>query len=142
MKNTRNTILMIVGLIVGFVIGYFLINFLFYSPTEFDKQLMKVAEEINKKCPIMFDSETRLDSVMSIPRHQLEYNYTRINSLKSDIDIDQLQEQIRTLLINSIKTRDDKNILSKNNVTVSCSFKDKEGVFLFKIVIKPEDYTE
>ncbi len=141
-KNMRNIILMIVGLITGFIIGYLIVNHVLTSPTDFDKQLMNMANEINKLCPVMIDSETILDNVMSIPRNQLVYNYTLVNSLKANIDIDQLNEQRRSLLINSIKTRDDKKIFRKNNVTLSCNFKDKEGVFLFKIVIGPKDYTE
>ena len=87
-KNIRNMILTIVASIAGFAIGYLIVNSLFTSPSGFDKQLMKAAEEINNVCPIMVDSGTRLDNAISIPGNKLAYNYTLVNLLKADIDID------------------------------------------------------
>jgi hypothetical protein len=140
--NVIGIILTIVGCIAGFVIGYVIVNSLLSSPSGFDKQLANAANEINKICPIMVDSDTRLDNAISMPGKQFLYNYTLVNHKKSDIDITQLQENMRPLLINSIKTNDEMEIFKKNNVTLTYNYKDKEGVFLFKIVIGPEDYTE
>jgi hypothetical protein len=141
-KNVLSTILVIVGSVTGFVIGYVIVNSLFTSPSGFDKQLVNAANEINKICPLMVDSQTRLDNAMSMPGKQFVYNYTLVNSLKADIDISQLQEKMRPLAINSIKTNDTMDILKKNDVTFIYNYKDKEGVFLFKIVIGPEDYAD
>ena len=90
----------------------------------------------------MVDSGTRLDNAISIPGNKLAYNYTLVNLLKADIDIDQLQEQMRPLLVNSVKTHDDLKIFRNNNVTLVYNHKDKDGVFLFKITVTPADYTE
>jgi hypothetical protein len=139
-KNVISAMLVIAGSVAGFVIGYVIVNSLFTSPSGFDKQLVNAANEINKICPIMVDSQTRLDNAMSMPGKQFVYNYTLVNSLKADIDISQLQEHMRPLLINSIKTNDKMDTFKNNNVTLSYNYKDKEGVFLFKIVIGPEDY--
>jgi hypothetical protein len=141
-KNVLSTILVIVGSVTGFVIGYVIVNSLFTSPSGFDKQLVNAANEINKICPLMVDSQTRLDNAMSMPGKQFVYNYTLVNSLKADIDISQLQEKMRPLAINSIKTNDTMDILKKNDVTFIYNYKDTEGVFLFKIVIGPEDYAD
>ncbi len=41
---------------------------------------------INKKCPQMIDSETRLDSIHLRSNHTLSYYYTLVHVIKQNVD--------------------------------------------------------
>ncbi len=63
-----------IGLAVGMTI-FFTIKSLLFTSLTIDKKNMMIASEINKTCPIMVDSETRLDNLIAQPENILAYNY-------------------------------------------------------------------
>ena len=52
-----------------------LLKLMFAKPT-LDASLMKMSSEINKHCPMMIDSITRLDNSVVLAGKYLAYNYT------------------------------------------------------------------
>jgi len=131
------------GIIVGviaFLAAYFLVQqFLFKAPN-LDKIMMKTASEINEACPIMIDSETRLDNTIVLPSNVFQYNYTLINMYKEDIDIDMLKTYIEPNIINFVRTNPDMKFQRDNKVTINYYYKDKDGNYLFTITITPLQY--
>lgn len=77
----------IVGLAFGLIVAI-LVQQYFFKPPSFDKQMMQVASELNKTCPIMVDAETQLDNAVALPEKTFQYNYTLINMYKDSIDIE------------------------------------------------------
>jgi len=133
----------LIGTIVGaiaFIIAYFLFQQLFFNPPKLDKALMKVASEINESCPIMLDSETRLDNSIALPPKILQYNYTLINMEKEEIDIISLINYLEPNITNNIRTSPDMKFLRDNKVTFNYYYKDKNWNYLFTITVKPEQY--
>jgi len=112
---------------------------LFRKPA-FDKALMETASEINKSCPIMIDNATRLDNAIALPDNVFQYNYTLVNMTKDSININELKGYIEPTIINFVKTNPDMQTIRDNKVTVNYYYKDKVGVYLFTISVKPEQY--
>jgi len=140
-KKNSNT--SIIGMIVGglIVIGaIFISQYLPKKLSSFEKEMVQVASEINSACPIMIDSETRLDNTIAIPPKTFQYNYTLINIEKDEIETSELKKYMEPVLINLVKTNPDMEYQRSNKVTVNYYYKDKDGNHLFTVIVKPEDY--
>lgn len=137
-KGTR--ISQIVGAIVG-VIVMVLVQQLFFKTPGFDEKLMQTASEINKNCPFMVDSETRLDNAIAMPDNCFEYNYTLVNLDRDSIDAKAFARYMTPVLANHIKTNPDMKAFRDHQLTLNYTYKDKNGVFITKITITPEMYT-
>jgi hypothetical protein len=112
---------------------------LFRKPS-FDKAMMEYASEINKHCPIMIDNVTRLENAIALPDNIFQYNYTIINSVKDSINVEGLKNYLEPSIVNFVKTNPDMKIVRDNKTTISYYYKDKNGVYLFTISVKPEQY--
>ncbi len=121
-----------------FMIGYFAVGFL-EKPT-YNKAMMEIASEMNKSCPIMIDNATRLDNSIVLPDNVFQYNYTLVNMTKDSIMIDDLKNYLEPTIINFVKTNPDMKKMRDFKTTVNYYYKDKTGVYLFTISVKPEQY--
>jgi hypothetical protein len=101
---------------------------------------MGVASEINKTCPFMVDENTRLDNTMSTSKSDFQYNYTLINHNKEEVNVTELESFLKQQLINNIKTSPDMKFFRDNNITMGYNYKDKNGSYFLKLLIRPEDY--
>lgn len=108
--------------------------------SSFDKQLKIAADEINKTCPMMIDSDTQLDKVENFPGKIFQYTYTLINSTKADYDSIQFDSLMKSYVIENIKTNPDLQIFRDNNVTIINNYKDKTGMLIERIIVIPEQY--
>jgi len=106
----------------------------------FDKNLMEIASELNKTCPLMVDSLTRLDNAVALPDRVFQYNYSLISGSKEYIDTEGLKAFLSPRIANDVKTNPGMKFVRDNKVTVNYSYKDLNGEFLFLITVKPEDY--
>lgn len=130
-----------IGIIVGLAVMVSIQQFVFKpSNTTLDKAMMQYAGEINKSCPVMIDSETRLDNVMAIPVNVFQYTYTLVNMEKSTVDTLQLKNSIEPNIVNFVKTNPQMKYVRDKNVTVNYYYKDKQGIYLFMVSVKPEQY--
>ncbi len=105
-----------------------------------DRSLMLTANELNKNCPIMVDSETRLDNVISLPGKIIQYNYCIINFVKSDIDTLQLKTALEPNITNLLKTNPQTKQLRDNDVIFNYLYKDKNNEYICQISVTPEEY--
>lgn len=106
----------------------------------FSKNQMILVSELNKNCPIMVDSETRLDNAISLPFNTIQFNYTLVNWVKDSLNIDETYKGLEVDVVNRVKTSPDLQIFREKKVTMNFDLRDKEGVFLFRIVVAPEQY--
>lgn len=131
------------GIIVGviaFVLSYFVVQQLFFSMPPLDRAMMEVASEINKTCPIMVDSETRLDNAISLPKNIFQYNYTLINVDKASVDTVEMRNFLEPTIVNFVKTNPQMKFQRDHETTVNYYYKDKAGAFLITISVTPEKY--
>ncbi|MGE0090387.1 MAG: hypothetical protein AB7S50_13030 [Bacteroidales bacterium] len=135
-----------IGFTVAFAIFYAIGHFageaiigVFNKPA-IEKALVEVANTINKNCPMMIDSETRLDNAVALPNNVFQYNYTLINMVKESTNIDEMRQYLEPNIINFVKTQPDMKTMRDNKTTVNYSYKDKKGVFLLTISVTPNQY--
>jgi hypothetical protein len=98
------------------------------------------SKEINKNCPQMVDSVTRLDNTLVISGKIIYYNYTYINKDTFEINMDELKKNLYENILNNIKTNPNLKLYRENDVTFNYYYKDEYGNFLMEIEILPEQY--
>jgi hypothetical protein len=126
-------------MVVGAVTLVLVQQFFFKAPS-YDEVMMQAASEINKSCPFMVDQETRLDNAVALPGNVFQYNYTLVNMEKATTDISQLENYLKPTLINNVKSNPDMKINRDNKTTMGYYYKDRDGAFLFKILVTPDLY--
>jgi hypothetical protein len=112
------------------------------SAKYYDQFNMKAASELNEYCPIMVDKETRLDNAMALPGNIIQYHYTLVNMEKAKTDISQLDDKLSPTIINIVKTNPDMKIFRDQKATVGYYYKDKNGEFLFEVLVTPDLYAD
>jgi hypothetical protein len=137
--NSRKIILSAVTIIVA-AGGYWYAQSLFSDKISFDEQLIKISEQINQNCPMVIDSETRLDNTIGGPGKMFMYNYTLVNMSKDEIDIPQFKSYIEPRVINNARTNNDMRSFRDNKVEMVYKYFDKNGVFVFDVRVLPDHY--
>jgi len=140
-SNKKKIIGTVIGTIVGVLIA-FIIQQQFFKAPSFDQVLVKTASELNKSCPVMVDSETRLDNAVAMPDNVFQYNYTLVNMEKDSVNIQDFEEYMQPQILNNVKTNPDLKLFRDNKVTMSYYYKDSKGIFISKISITPDQYKE
>lgn len=105
-----------------------------------EKALQETAQEINKNCPMIIDSETQLDNAIALPGNIIQYNYTLINVVKETINIEEIRHFLEPTIINYVKTQPEMKVMRDNKTTFNYSYRDKNGVFLMLIKVSPNLY--
>ena len=139
-KKSKHKILPIIVGLIAFGISFFVVQKLFNNQQSFDKAMMKAANEINESCPIMVDNDTRLDNTVAMPNNVFQYNYTLVNLVKSEINIDEIRNYIEPNVVNNVKTNPDMKDYKKNKITMAYNYRDKNGEFILKINVTPDKY--
>ena len=55
----------VIAFLISFIFSFLLVIFLVSKAETTDKKLIKLAYQINQECPLMLNSETRLDSIIA-----------------------------------------------------------------------------
>lgn len=110
------------------------------SEETFSEFLQKVSEEINKKCPMTVDKDTRLDNAVVLSDNTIQYNYTWVNLEKETTDIQNIEENFAPILLKDVKTNPGLKIFRDKNVTLSYYYKDKNGNFVYNYKVTPDLY--
>ncbi len=139
MKSGKKALVVIVWAIT-FGLSYFAVQQLFFKAPPLDKIMMGVADEINKTCPFMVDSETRLDNAISFPKNVFQYNYTLVNIEKASTDTLEMREYLEPTITNYVKTNPQMKFQRDSKTTINYYYKDKAGLFLMLISVTPEKY--
>ena len=126
--------------IIAAILGYILVKYIVFAPQQFEAVLNKTAQKVNEKCPMMVDSETRLDNAVILPEKIIMYNYTLVNVSKASFSINAAKQYMTTRLVNNVKTNPDLKVFRDNKVSMHYSYKDKNGTHLFNIEINPSHY--
>lgn len=130
----------VIGSVVA-VVSYFAVSHFLFGTASFDEALTQTATALNKTCPMMVDEYTRLDNGVALPDRTFQYNYTLVKNTIEEInaaDIESMEGQFA----NTIKTSPDMKYFRDNDVTINYNYADKNGVFITKISITPEEYKD
>lgn len=140
-KNNKTTVATIVGLAVGITV-YFLVKQLVFAPPSFDEAMMEAASTLNESCPVMVDQDTRLDNAVALPENVFQYNYTLVNLIKDSIDVKAFEDYMQPMILNTVKSNPDLKIYRDNKTTMAYHYKDMNGVFITKISITADLYSD
>jgi hypothetical protein len=111
-----------------------------HEPPVQKSQVERLAGSINAKCPFMLDEVTRMDSVNIFPDSTFQYNYTLVTQEKSNIDVEGLIRFIKPRILGSIVTSSNMKVQRDHHLTMVFHYRDRNGEFVTKITVEPEDY--
>jgi len=145
MKSFFKYLKVLIGIIIISSIGVIVEDYFKYSKTnQSDKtinlNLQKISEEINKKCPMTVDKETRLDNTIILSQKTIQYNYTWVNLEKEDIYFDYVEANFKPLVIENVRTNPGLKTLKDSKIVFSYYYKDKNGRFAYKLKVTPDMY--
>ena len=141
MKN-KMSIKVLFGIIFGVAMVVLFQQYIIpdlFTPS-IDTQLNHLASEMNKNCPMMVDSQTRMDNTMAGSDKSIIYNYTLINYAKDQVDLKFFNNKLRPKILNNIKTNPQMNYLKNRDVTFVYNYNDKNGIFIISLKITPKEY--
>jgi len=144
--NNPHGLKYLIGFVIAFVIFYAIGQMggekiaRFFKKPAYNRAMMETASEINKSCPIMIDNATRLDNAVALPGNIFQYNYTLVNLIKDSVNIIELKNYLEPTIINFVKSNPEMKSLREKKTTINYYYKDKTGLFLFTVSVKPIQY--
>jgi hypothetical protein len=142
-KKNKTKASTVIGAIIGILLMVFVFNVMPYLKGDeagFNKELVQIANEFNKSCPMVVDNETQLDNVVALPNNVLQYNYTLMNLSKEDINPEELKAGIEPGILNNVRTNPDMKMFRDKRTTLAYYYTDKNGAFVVKLTVTPEMY--
>ncbi len=139
-KNKKISVLGMILFVIAFLTFFFGAQYFFFSPGNIDKNLLKIASQLNESCPMMADSETRLDNAMAFENKVFQYNYTLINVDINEANPNEMKKILTPQITNIVKTSPDMKSMRDIGVTFKYSYKDKNGIFMFDVTLGPGQY--
>ena len=139
-ENNRNKSTIALIVLAISVISLFITQQLSFKSSSVDKKFAKIASEINEICPMMVDSETRLDNTVAIPPKTFQYNYTLVNLDKEFIDTIEVKASLEPNIVNWLRTDPAMQFARDKKATVNYRYRDKMGNYVFMISVTPEQY--
>ena len=103
--------------------------------TAVNQNLFAVAAEINKKCPIATDENTRMDSATVFNEYMITYHYTIHTVSNKDIDLAKFKGSMQSAMDEKYKTDPQLKIYRENKIAVAYDYKDKAGNFLCYFIV-------
>lgn len=148
LKKTQVKRSSLISIIIGLSVMVLLITYFFSqnsvsnsynSRSNVYKELIVISDSINMNCPIPIDRLTTLENTAVVPPKTLIIN-DQIGIDMSNWPIDELKSQLRSTMLNSIKTNPAMKELTDNSVTFDYVYSDANGNFLFSLEFTPNDY--
>lgn len=110
------------------------------SEETFSGFLQKVSDDINKKCPMTVNKDTRLDNTLVLSGNTIQYNYTLVNFEIGTEDIKLIEKNFTDMILNDVRTNPGLKIFRDKNITMSYYYKDKNSVFVLNYKVTPDLY--
>ena len=132
----------IVSFVVFYAIGSWIVNH-YYKQPNIDSQLVKIASDMNRLCPMTIDEFTRLDKGVALPDNVFQYNYTLTEEFDrlNITDLDGVFKFIREASINNLKTAPDSKYFRDHKTTLIFYYRNAKGKFVYKFTVTPDMYT-
>lgn len=102
-----------------------------------DEALVKAVDQFNKQLPMTVDRSTRLESIQAGPGRAFTYHYTIVTARAAEIDTAEFYRAMSSRLRNGVCTSPDMQVLFKNGVTVSYSYRGSDGRHVTKVAVTP-----
>jgi hypothetical protein len=142
-KPIGNRLLFFVaGLVLSAAAVFLLQSYVIKKKPDMEKQLLAIANEVNKGCPVMIDKTTRFDNVVVMPGNVFQYRYTLTDAARDRINTNDLIKYVRPNVIENIRKTDELKFQRDNNITFSYYYKDYQGEYVTDFSVTPVEYAE
>lgn len=105
------------------------------SASAVNQNLFAAAKEINKKCPMATDENTRMDSATVFNEYMITYHYTIHTVSNKDLDLAKFKAGMQSAMSEKYKTDPQLKIYRENKIAVAYDYKDKSGNFLCYFIV-------
>ncbi len=95
-----------------------------------NQNLFEVAKEINKKCPIATDENTRMDSATVFNEYMITYHYTVHTVSSRDVDLKKFKADMEVSMNDKYANDPQLAIYRDNKIAIAYDYKDKVGEYL------------
>ncbi len=136
----KNLIIPVVLILLLISTVFFATRVMFPKNSDLEQTLLLEANEINKTCPLIVDDATRLDNAVVYPNNVFQYNYTLVNLTRNDINPEVAIKSLEPKIIENVKKDVALKTLKAAFTTLNFSYRDRNGEFVFRIIITPEKY--
>lgn len=137
-KSTKSTLTSVAVFVVTFAVAFFVARY-FFSGNSVDTEIEKMAETLNKNCPVQIDPDTRLDQIEALGNKTVGYHYTLVNIAKEDTTVN--FTEAKAFVMQRSQQNIDEGPLMKDfrekDITQKYMYKDKNGQPVFDFIIKP-----
>jgi hypothetical protein len=129
--------------IVSFLLAWLIMKQFLNAPSsKIGKIMTAAAKKVNSSCPLMVDSETRLDHVSIVGDKAFRYHYTLVNKTSANTDVSGMKNYLEPLLVRNVKNNPNLSIYREHDVTIAYYYYFRNGDLAMKIEVTPEKYRE
>jgi hypothetical protein len=105
-----------------------------------NKQLNRMALEVNESAPLMLNSFIRLEGASVSSDNVFQYRYTVLNTDNPDSMVQSGLPLLRETIRNEYKSKPQLRIFKDNNVVVEYMFMSEENRVIHSLRMNPEEY--
>ena len=139
-RKRRNLLIGIAAAIILLSIGYTVIHVI-AKPFFTGKVLAVAVDGVNKKCPVMLDEYTRLDSATTLDNHTMMYCYTLIEMELAEVNPDTIKKYLYPEVVKNVKSNNKELKIFKDlGTTFVYNYLDKNGATVLKFSVTPDLY--
>lgn len=144
MTRKKSSVKVIFFSILGAVIGSFIATQFFAGGgISVEKKLLKASNEVNQRCPILLDKETRLDTTVAGPGKKFTYFYTLIHLSSADVrdgGKEKFLDVMRPRIVNNVRTNKDLQPFRDVKVKMVYIYRTNDNKEFARIPVSPADY--
>ncbi len=107
---------------------------------ELNKELNKMAYNLNKEAPAQLDENTLFMRAEVDSDNTFKYIYKIINTTQVIELMDEMEAQTKANISEAFRINPDLKIFTDNNVVIEYVYTDEDNVVIRTIKITPEDY--
>jgi hypothetical protein len=100
------------------------------SDSAVNQHLSEVAKEMNKKCPMPVDDNTRMDSASVYNSFMITYHYTVHNVINKEVNLKTFKASMENAMTLKYKSDPRLAVYRDNNIAIAYDYKDMAGGFL------------
>jgi hypothetical protein len=138
-RATKTTVVVIIAVAIAVSASLpFLLSRSDAQNISYDRFLLNMSAELNKKMPVMADKETRCDSTSSGPGLRMNYYLTLVNGSRSDMDVPTFESMMREQIAAGYRTDPKFKEFREHKVAIHFIYRDKNGEQICDVGVGPE----
>ena len=105
-----------------------------------DPSLQETVAELNERCPVVLDEDTRLDAITSEGDHRLTYHFSLVRADRSSIDTAEFRRALWPGLLSNLRVSREMEKLRSDGVIVRYEYIDRHKSHVATFEFTPGHY--